>query len=122
MAPFRAGTSQAKNVHGDLLEGSEIVCRQWQRRRAGRCWGLCRYRYFLSLKIHVRIPALENGAGVPAVLEQLWQSFHYCSPATPTVCLSEHPSRTIEVITIYGMLRLSSQEAPPWRIYSTLNF
>src|SRR2546426_3799883 len=26
--------------------------------RAGRCWGLCRYRYFLSLKIHVRIPAL----------------------------------------------------------------
>jgi hypothetical protein len=34
-------------------------------RRAGRCWGLCRYRYCLSLKIHVRIPALENGAKLP---------------------------------------------------------
>ena len=25
---------------------------------------------------------------------------------------------TTEIITIYGILRLSSQEAPPWRIYS----
>jgi len=33
--------------------------------RAGRCWGVCRYRYCLSLKIHVRIPALENGAQLP---------------------------------------------------------
>src|SRR5215813_4570140 len=30
--------------------------------RSGRCWGLCRYRYVLSLKSHVRIPALESGA------------------------------------------------------------
>jgi len=30
--------------------------------RAGRCRGLCRYRDLLDLKVHVRIPALENGA------------------------------------------------------------
>jgi hypothetical protein len=31
-------------------------------RRAGRCRGLCRYRDLLDLKVHVRIPALEDGA------------------------------------------------------------
>jgi hypothetical protein len=30
--------------------------------RAGRCRGLCRYRDLLDLKVHVRIPALKNGA------------------------------------------------------------
>ena len=34
-------------------------------RRAGRCWGLCRYRDLLHLKVHVRIPALEDGAQLP---------------------------------------------------------
>src|SRR2546428_1850668 len=39
---------------------------QWQRRsRAGRCRGLCRYRDLLDLKVHVRIPALEDGAQFP---------------------------------------------------------
>lgn len=33
--------------------------------RAGRCWGLCRYRDLLDLKVHVRIPALEDGAQFP---------------------------------------------------------
>jgi hypothetical protein len=33
--------------------------------RAGRCWGLCRRRYLLSLNVHVRIPALEDGAQLP---------------------------------------------------------
>jgi hypothetical protein len=30
--------------------------------RAWRCWGLCRHRHLLHLKVHVRIPALKNGA------------------------------------------------------------
>ena len=30
--------------------------------RAGRCWGLCRYRALFHLKVHVWIPALEDGA------------------------------------------------------------
>jgi len=34
-------------------------------RRAGRCWGLCRYRDLLDLKVHVRIPAFEDGAQFP---------------------------------------------------------
>src|SRR5215471_14316057 len=33
--------------------------------RAGRCWGLCRYRDLLHLKIYVRIPALEDGPPLP---------------------------------------------------------
>ena len=33
--------------------------------RAGRCWGLCRYRDLLDLKVHVRIPAFEDGAQFP---------------------------------------------------------
>jgi hypothetical protein len=33
--------------------------------RAGRCRGLCRYRDLLHLKVHVRIPALEDGAQFP---------------------------------------------------------
>jgi hypothetical protein len=33
--------------------------------RAGRCWGLCRYRALLDLKVHVWIPALKNGAQLP---------------------------------------------------------
>ena len=33
--------------------------------RAGRCRGLCRYRDLLDLKVHVRIPALEDGAQFP---------------------------------------------------------
>jgi hypothetical protein len=33
--------------------------------RAGRCWGLCRRRHLLNLKVHVRIPALEDSAQVP---------------------------------------------------------
>src|SRR5712691_6617571 len=33
--------------------------------RAGRCRGLCRYRTLLDLKVHVRIPALEDGAQCP---------------------------------------------------------
>jgi hypothetical protein len=33
--------------------------------RAGRCWGLCRHRHLLHLKVHVRIPALEDGAQLP---------------------------------------------------------
>ena len=32
------------------------------RRRAGRCRGLCRYRDLLTLKVHVWIPAFEDGA------------------------------------------------------------
>jgi hypothetical protein len=35
------------------------------RRRAGRYRGLCRYRDLLDLKVHVRIPALEDGAQFP---------------------------------------------------------
>ena len=34
-------------------------------KRAGRCWGLCRYRDLLHLKVHVRIPALEDGTQLP---------------------------------------------------------
>src|SRR6516225_6292462 len=33
--------------------------------RAWRCWGLCRHRHLLHLKVHVRIPALKNGAQLP---------------------------------------------------------
>ena len=33
--------------------------------RAGRCWGLCRNRHLLHLKVYVRIPALKNGAQLP---------------------------------------------------------
>ncbi len=33
--------------------------------RAWRCWGLCRHRHLLRLKVHVRIPALKNGAQLP---------------------------------------------------------
>src|SRR6266581_698672 len=33
--------------------------------RAGRCWGLCRRRHLLNLKVHVRIPALEDGTQLP---------------------------------------------------------
>ncbi len=33
--------------------------------RAGRCWGLCRHRHLIHLKVHVRIPALEDGAQLP---------------------------------------------------------
>jgi phospholipase C len=33
--------------------------------RAGRCWGLCRYRALFHLKVHVWIPALEDGAQLP---------------------------------------------------------
>ena len=33
--------------------------------RAGRCWGLCRYRDLFHLKVHVWIPALEDGAQLP---------------------------------------------------------
>src|SRR4030095_1244219 len=33
--------------------------------RAWRCWGLCRNRHLLHLKVHVRIPALKNGAQLP---------------------------------------------------------
>jgi hypothetical protein len=33
--------------------------------RAGRCRGLCRYRDLLDLKVHVRIPALEDGPQFP---------------------------------------------------------
>ena len=33
--------------------------------RAGRCRGLFRYRDLLDLKVHVRIPALEDGAQFP---------------------------------------------------------
>ncbi len=35
------------------------------RARAGRCWGLCRHRHLIHLKVHVRIPALEDGAQLP---------------------------------------------------------
>jgi hypothetical protein len=34
-------------------------------KRAGRCWGLCRHRHLIHLKVHVRIPALEDGAQLP---------------------------------------------------------
>src|SRR5262245_13088303 len=30
--------------------------------RAWRCWRLCRHRHLLHLKVHVRVPALKNGA------------------------------------------------------------
>jgi hypothetical protein len=33
--------------------------------RAGRCWGSGRDRHLLHLKVHVRIPALKNGAQLP---------------------------------------------------------
>jgi hypothetical protein len=33
--------------------------------RAWRCWGLCRHRHLLHLKVHVRIPAPKNGAQLP---------------------------------------------------------
>jgi hypothetical protein len=33
--------------------------------RAGRCWGLCRRRHLLNLKVHIRIPALEDGTQLP---------------------------------------------------------
>jgi hypothetical protein len=33
--------------------------------RAGRCWGLCRRRYRLTLNVHVRIPAFEDGPQLP---------------------------------------------------------
>jgi len=33
--------------------------------RAGRCWGLCRYRHLIHLKVHVRIPALEDDTQLP---------------------------------------------------------
>jgi hypothetical protein len=33
--------------------------------RAGRCRGLCRYCDLLDLKVHVWIPALEDGAQFP---------------------------------------------------------
>src|SRR5262249_11078328 len=35
------------------------------RRRAGRCWGLCRRRHLVYLKVHVWIPALEDGTQLP---------------------------------------------------------
>src|SRR5712691_11414095 len=38
------------------------TCGLW---RAWRCWGLCRNRHLLHLKVHVRIPALKNGAQLP---------------------------------------------------------
>jgi hypothetical protein len=36
-----------------------------KRKRAGRCWGLCRRRYLLSLNIHVWIPTLKNRTQLP---------------------------------------------------------
>jgi hypothetical protein len=33
--------------------------------RAWRCWGLCRHRHLLDLKVHVRIPALEDHTQLP---------------------------------------------------------
>ena len=38
---------------------------RWCSRRAGRCRGLGRYRALLDLTVHVRIPALEDGAQFP---------------------------------------------------------
>src|SRR5215831_15862801 len=39
---------------------------QWgSKRRAGRCRGLCCYCDLLDLKVHVWIPALEDGAQFP---------------------------------------------------------
>ena len=48
------------------LEAAQaLVQRLQQQVRAGRCWGLCRHRHLLHLKVHVRIPALEDGAQLP---------------------------------------------------------
>src|SRR6266852_1878457 len=50
--------AQAKRRLG-LPEAAPVV------RRARRCWGLCRYRDLFHLKVHVWIPALEDGAQLP---------------------------------------------------------
>src|SRR5262245_54493640 len=33
--------------------------------RAWRCWGSCRHRHLIHLKVHVRIPALEDDTQLP---------------------------------------------------------
>jgi hypothetical protein len=43
----------------------EELAQYWTLSRAWRCWGLCRHRHLLHLKVHVRIPALKNGAQLP---------------------------------------------------------
>src|SRR5215831_13308717 len=74
---------------GLLLSEGELWQRQHRlvqpafaprRLRAGRCWGLCRYRDLLDLKVHVRIPALENGAHLPVERphSRLYQQMRPC--------------------------------------------
>src|SRR5262249_34367436 len=43
---------------------SATSCKWWMG-RAGRCWGLCRCGHLLTLDVHVRIPALEDGTQLP---------------------------------------------------------
>src|SRR5262252_1570895 len=45
--------------------GTQEVDMETKTERAGRCRGLYRYRELLDLKVHVRIPALEDGAQFP---------------------------------------------------------
>ena len=45
-------------IEGDTEAKRKLV-------RAGRCRGLCRYCDLLDLKVHVWIPALEDGAQFP---------------------------------------------------------
>ena len=57
-----AGLPKHPEAH---LWPSEVVTLGLLHASAGRCRGLCRYRDLLDLKVHVRIPALEDGTQLP---------------------------------------------------------
>jgi chromosome partitioning protein len=62
-----AGTPAAFVLNGANSRSPEYneARKVLERQRAGRYRGLCRYRDLLDLKVHVRIPALEDGAQFP---------------------------------------------------------
>jgi class 3 adenylate cyclase len=56
------GVAEPLNVYRILSESgahSRLDMRAW------RCWGLCRHWHLLDLKVHVRIPALEDRPQLP---------------------------------------------------------
>ena len=50
-------TLDVKTVRYDTLKVAKRL-----EARAGRCWGLCHRRHFLTLNVHVWIPAFEDDA------------------------------------------------------------
>jgi predicted dehydrogenase len=64
-ARFMAAVRHCQRLIAQGALGDLRVVQLHEETRAGRCWGLCRYRALFHLKVDVWIPALEDGAQLP---------------------------------------------------------